>query len=146
MASSRKTKGDININKVYLSNTIQSIESHNRREEESDCWRQQKLVKRVRDDFHSDSQRNKKATILTSSNLASESDDAERALWAAKKARQMSGIDRAESEVLSSCTSVSKNSPDDDDLDCRTSKSKSSKKKKKKESKERKEKKKKKKK
>jgi hypothetical protein len=147
MANPRMSKGDINVNKVYLTNTIQSVESHNRREEESDCWRQQKLVKRVRDKLPSDSQREMKTTISASANAMIESDNAERALWAAKKARQMSAIETAESEGLLLCTSsVSRISADDsNDQDDRNPKSKSKKKKKRKEeSKEKKKKKKKK--
>lgn len=114
MANPRKSKGDINVNKVYLSNTIQSVESHNRREEESDCWKQQKLVKRVRDSFPSDSQHEMNTAISSSKNAMIESDVAERALWAAKKARQMSAIEKVESvgSPPFSC-SVLRISPDD---------------------------------
>jgi hypothetical protein len=135
MANPRKSNGDINVNKVYLSNTILSVESHNRREEESDCWRQQKLVKRVRDNLPSDSQRDMNTTIVTSTNVMIEADIAERALWAAKKARQMSAIEKADSEGLPSSTcSVSRIPPNDGtDRDDKNAKSKSKKKKKRKE-------------
>jgi hypothetical protein len=35
------------INKTFLANTIKSIESHNRREETADCWRQHELQEKV---------------------------------------------------------------------------------------------------
>jgi hypothetical protein len=135
MANPRKSKGDINVNKVYLSNTILSVESHNRREEESDCWRQQKLVKRVRDNLSSDSQRDMNTSIVTSTNVMVESDIAERALWAAKKARQMSAIEKVDSEGLPSTTySVLRTTSDDgSDQNGKNAKSNSKKKKKRKE-------------
>jgi hypothetical protein len=133
MENPRKSKGDINVNKVYLSNTILSVESHNRREEESDCWRQQKLVKRVRDNFPSDSQHDMNTTIVTSTNVMIETDIAERALWAAKKARQMSSIEKVDG-LPSSTFSVSRMSSDDgSDHNDKNAKSKSKKKKKRKE-------------
>jgi hypothetical protein len=77
---SRSTKNDIN--KTYLSNTILSIESHNRREEEADCWRQLKMVrKNVQDETASSSIDCRKSTV--------DADMEERAIWAAKKTRQM---------------------------------------------------------
>jgi hypothetical protein len=135
MANPTKFKGDINVNKVYLSNTILSVESHNRREEESDCWRQQKLVKRVRDNLPSDSQRDMNTSIVTSTNVMVESDIAERALWAAKKARQMSAIEKVDSEGLPSTTySVLRSASDDGSgHNGKNAKSKSKKKKKRKE-------------
>ena len=35
------------INKMFLANTIQCVESHNRREQEVDCWRQHKLLEKI---------------------------------------------------------------------------------------------------
>jgi hypothetical protein len=34
------------VNKAFLANTIRSVESHNRREETEDCWRQHDLMKK----------------------------------------------------------------------------------------------------
>lgn len=146
MANPRK-KGDINVNKVYLSNTILCVESHNRREEESDCWRQQKLEKRVRDNFSSDSQQEMNTAKPSSKNAMIESDVAERAQWAAKKARQMSAVEEVASLGLPpfSCSVLRTSPGDGNDSDDKSLKDKRKKKKKKKEeSKEKKKKKKKK--
>lgn len=77
---SRSTKNDIN--KTYLSNTILSIESHNRREEESDCWRQLKMVRK-------NVQHETTSSSIDCRKSREDADMEERALWAAKKARQM---------------------------------------------------------
>lgn len=80
----QKSRNDIN--KVYLSNTILSVESHNRREEESDCWRENKMIKRARQNDLIDTtnfSRGTKESSITSS--ITEFDEEERAVWAAKK-------------------------------------------------------------
>jgi hypothetical protein len=91
-----KRPSDINdINKVYLSNTILSIESHNRREEQSDCWRQHKMMKKLKNDDSATSINHMKTdTIKSTSGVIDkvstiDSDNQERALWAAKKSRKM---------------------------------------------------------
>lgn len=33
----------VEVNKLYLANTIRSVEAHNRREEVEDCWREHKM-------------------------------------------------------------------------------------------------------
>ena len=77
------------INKLYLSNTIQSVESHNRREQEVDCWRQHNLHAKIRADDLSDSRNDDKGAISRRVRCFTETvldvDSEERARWAAKK-------------------------------------------------------------
>lgn len=85
MALSRHTG---HVNKLYLANAIQSVESHNRREQESDCWRQHKLLEKIRHDDLSnleDENRviSRRVRCFTETTL--DADCEERARWAAKK-------------------------------------------------------------
>ena len=85
----RNSRADVN--KVYLLNTIHSISTHNRREEESDCWRKHKLTKRVRDDNIDDTDDyNLPSAKAPRHILQALTDEEERAAWAAKKVLDMS--------------------------------------------------------
>jgi hypothetical protein len=106
---------DVNdINKVYLSNTILSIESHNRREEQSDCWRQHKMMKKLKnDDLATSIDHMKTDTIKSTSGLIDkvstiDSDNQERALWAAKKARKIVADDEEQAVNISRVENVMK--------------------------------------
>ena len=85
--ASRRHMGDIN--KMFLANTIQCVESHNRREQEVDCWRQHKLLEKIRADDLSDTRNDHNGVISRRVRCFTEAaldvDSEERARWAAKK-------------------------------------------------------------
>ena len=85
---SRKRPGDIN--KTYLSNTIIGVESHNRREQETDCWRQLKLLKKIEegtlgDSADEDDRKPAPPQLRWVSDSIADADIDERAIWAARK-------------------------------------------------------------
>jgi hypothetical protein len=68
------------INKTFLKNTIRNIESHNRREETADCWRQHELQQQV----HQEKKRKRNLpSRLGSENIY----DQDRQYWALLKVR-----------------------------------------------------------
>ena len=80
----------VDVNKVYLLNTIHSVSNHNRREEESDCWRKHKLIKRVRDNDMDDTNNHNLPSAKTARRiLQAPTDEEERVAWAAKKVHDL---------------------------------------------------------
>lgn len=76
------------VNRVFLTNTIQNVESHNRREEIDDCWRQHSTLKRARlpPPPTSTSSSSRVVTRHSSQNIEiSHKAEAERQFWASRK-------------------------------------------------------------
>eukprot|EP01036_Dinobryon_divergens_P026040 gene26043-34642_t len=94
----------MDINKLFLANTIRSVESHNKREEEADCWRQHEMLyksselrqqRRRENDFHSMERRQ---SINSEDRLAEE-----REHWAHKKARVLSAAQQSDQIIQAFC-------------------------------------------
>jgi hypothetical protein len=73
------------INKTFLKNTIRNIESHNRREETADCWRQHELQQQV---YENKTRKRKVLQEKSSSEKMNQNVyDSDRRYWAELKVR-----------------------------------------------------------
>ncbi|CBJ31508.1 expressed unknown protein [Ectocarpus siliculosus] len=89
---SRGGSGRAGVNKNFLLNTVHGLKSHNKREEEEDCWRQHGLEQRARERLLAhDANRNRRNVPAdggdTSASHASDVDA--RRFWAERKERTM---------------------------------------------------------
>lgn len=92
---SRGGSGRAEVNKNFLLNTVHGLKSHNKREEEEDCWRQHSLEQKARErQLAHDTNRNRGKDLAeeagTSASHASDVDA--RRFWAEQKERAMTAI------------------------------------------------------
>jgi hypothetical protein len=76
------------VNKQFLLSTIVNTESHNRREEEADCWRQHLMQKRALDGVSSPPIREKPQQVVSGGSFCN--DLSEREKWALRKLQSSS--------------------------------------------------------
>lgn len=97
------------INKKFILNTIDGLKSHNRREEEEDCWRQHRLEQEAQHRLEQEAptrptNRRRQHNLdqeVPNRPLVIHVDD-ERKFWAEKKARAMTSLESAGSHTAPS--------------------------------------------
>ncbi|CAN0114319.1 unnamed protein product [Ectocarpus sp. 12 AP-2014] len=89
---SRGGSGRAGVNKNFLLNTVHGLKSHNKREEEEDCWRQHDLEQRARERLLAhDANRNRRQVPADGGDTSAShvSDVDARRFWAERKERAM---------------------------------------------------------
>lgn len=146
LLNNKETGGEIN--KLYLSNLIKNVDSHNKREEVADCWRQHDMKKWV---MQQSCATNSRSRIRVNDRASTDEYSDERSYWALKKLEKQALENDANNLVVSnipedyvnqserliesvkrSRSAIERGCTDSDDEDSRRKKKKSSKTKKKK--------------
>lgn len=89
-ARGKGESGPAGVNKNFLLNTVRGLKSHNKREEEEDCWRQHDLEQKAKSRRLShDTSRARRSTEETSRAADSASEAETRQFWAEQKQKAM---------------------------------------------------------